>query len=219
MPACRFLPGRGAGERRSEVGPAQPSAVHHGDISHRLASNVTAKTEVARAAAQIAEPGQAVVLDDSTTALHVARFLPGRGPLTVITNSMLVLRELAGKRQLDVVALGGVYYPAYDAFFGMQTMDAARSLSADLLFMSTTAITDGRCYHQSQETVQVKKAMMAISATRILVTDHSKFGRRALHELAPVTAFDSMIVDSETPLEVIDSLTNRGAHVEVAEAE
>ena len=196
---------------------AQPSAVHHGDITHRLASNMEAKAEIAQAAASLVQPGQAVVLDDSTTALHVARQLPERGPLTVITNSMLVMRELAGKSQLDLVALGGVYYTAYDAFFGMQTMEAARSLSADLLFMSTTAITDGRCYHQSQETVQVKRVLMDISATRILVTDHSKFARRALHELAPVTEFDTMIVDRATPSEIVESLVELGTEVRVAD--
>ncbi|MFC8123946.1 hypothetical protein [Streptomyces sp. NPDC057302] len=47
---------------------------------------------------------------------------------------------------------------------GLHTADAVRAFRADVLFMSTTAVTNGRCYHTSPETVQVKRAMMERAA-------------------------------------------------------
>ena len=77
--------------------------------------------------------------------------------LTVITSFPAVIKRLAGEPGADLILLGSAYYPAYDAFLGMRTNEAIRSLRADILFMSTTAVTDGTCYHQSQETVAVKR--------------------------------------------------------------
>ena len=42
------------------------------------------------------EPGQAIFLDDSTTVLQMARHLPAKLPLTVITNSLTLMNEPAG---------------------------------------------------------------------------------------------------------------------------
>ena len=98
---------------------AQPSSHHHGDVRHRAATMVQAKQEIAESALELVEPGQSIMLDDSTTALAVARLLPGRSPLTVITNFLTNINLLASEPGVDLIALGGAYYPAYDAFLGL----------------------------------------------------------------------------------------------------
>ena len=40
-----------------------------------------------------------------------------------------------------------------------------------------------------------KRAMIAAAAQRILLVDHTKFGRVALHRLAPLTDFDLILTD------------------------
>jgi DeoR/GlpR family transcriptional regulator of sugar metabolism len=194
---------------------AKPSAVHHGDVRHRMQAMAEAKEEIAAAALGLVAPGQAVMLDESTTALTLAGLLPTRGPLTLVTNFLAAIKAVAGQPGVDLIALGGAYYPAYDAFLGMRTSDAARSLRVDTLFMSTTAVTDGYCYHQSQETVAVKRALMESADRKVLMLDHSKFTKNGLHRLAPLGAFDVIIVDSATPGAVVASLRARGLQVHV----
>lgn len=189
---------------------AQPSALYHGDVRHRVQAMAGAKRELAEAALAMVEPGASVMIDESTTALALAELLPRRGPLTVISNFLAVVKLLAGEPGVDLLALGGAYYPAYDAFLGMRTSEAIRSLRADILFMSTTAVTDGCCYHQSQETVAVKRALMDAADRRILLLDHTKFGKRGLHLLAPLTAFDLVIVDSGAAEADVAPLRARG---------
>ena len=195
---------------------AQPSAMYHGDVRHRLQAMADAKRQIAGTAADLVSAGASVMIDESTTGLALAELLPARGPLTVITNFLAAVNVLAGKPDIDLIALGGAYYPAYDAFLGLRTCDAIRSLHADVLFLSTTAITNGHCYHQSQETVAVKLALMDSADRRVLLVDHSKFAKNGLHQLAPLTAFDLVIVDSATPEEELAALRARGVPLRVA---
>ncbi|MBJ3812637.1 hypothetical protein JGB26_37150 [Streptomyces flavofungini] len=91
---------------------------------------------------------------------------------------------LKGASDLRLIGLNGMYHKAGDAFLGGMTVEAIRGLSVDLAVLSTSAITAGTCYHQTQDTVSFKRAMMDVAAKRILYVDHTEFDRRALHALA-----------------------------------
>lgn len=81
--------------------------------------------------------------------------------------------------------------------------------------MSTTAVTDGHCYHQSQETVAVKRALMESAARRILLIDHTKFSKNGLYQLAPLTAFDLVIVDARTEATILADMQTAGVPFQV----
>ncbi|MFE0106892.1 DeoR/GlpR family DNA-binding transcription regulator [Streptomyces sp. NPDC059009] len=192
-----------------------PSAQFHGSVAERMSTMAQTKQLLARAAATLVRPGQTVLLDDSTTCLHMTRQFQSLTPLTVITNSLPAMAALAKEPGVSLIALGGSYFPAYDAFMGLHTADSVEAFRADVLFMSTTAVTRGRCYHTSPETVQVKRAMMAAATRRVLVADHSKFVRDGLYALAPVTDFDLLVVDDGLPAERVRALRADGLEVRV----
>ena len=73
---------------------------------------------------------------------------------------------------LEVLVLGGSYHRLQEACFGLGTTEAIQQLHADVLFLSTTAVNGGCCYHRSEMTVMVKRALMDCSAQRILLLDH-----------------------------------------------
>lgn len=76
---------------------ARPSAQYHGDVRHRLEAMADVKQLLARAAVDLVEPGQSVMVDESTTGLAVAELLPTKSPLTVITNFLAIVKRLAGE--------------------------------------------------------------------------------------------------------------------------
>lgn len=197
---------------------AASSLLYEAASEYRLQQNQPEKEELARAAAELIEPGQALLLDDSTTGVHLARLLPERAPLTVVTNHRGVFDELAAAPGISLICVGGDYLPWADAFVGGMALDSLRNLRVDLAIMSVSAVTDGiGCYPQ-QEMVQIKKAMLAAAQRTVLYVDHTKFHRRALHAVAPVEDFDIVIVDSRTPGHQIEVLRERGALVEQATA-
>ncbi|MFF9864817.1 DeoR/GlpR family DNA-binding transcription regulator [Streptomyces sp. NPDC013953] len=190
-----------------------PSTQFHGSVSERMTTMARAKHRLARAAAELLAPGQIVMLDDSTTCLSLAQQMADRTPLTVITNSLPAISALAREPGVSLIALGGTYFPAYDAFMGLHTAQTVESFRADVLFMSTTAVTGGRCYHMSPETVQVKRAMMASAGRRVLLVDHTKFANQGLYALAPLADFDLVLVDEAAPAGEVRRLRDIGVDV------
>jgi DeoR/GlpR family transcriptional regulator of sugar metabolism len=173
----------------------QPSSLFESNVRYRLATARAEKDVLARYALTLIEPGQAVLLDDATTTLALARLLPSIAPLTVITNYLATMQALHEAEGIRLIALGGEYFSSHDSFTGILCEDAIDSLRADLFFMSTSAVSHATAYHQEQEIVAVKRAMLRAASKRVLLIDHGKLGKTALHQLAPLTAFDLIVVD------------------------
>jgi DeoR/GlpR family transcriptional regulator of sugar metabolism len=196
---------------------AQPSSVFESNIAFRLRTAKAEKEAIARQARTMIEPGMAVLLDDSTTTLEVASDLTELTPLTVITNFLEVINSVTRVPGVRLIAVGGEYYATHHSFLGVPCIEALESLRADILFTSTSAISATHAFHQEQEIVLVKRAMMRSAARTVLLIDHNKLGGTALHQLAPLTAFDDIIVDSRAPEAAVRLLREQHINVHVAQ--
>ncbi len=192
-----------------------PSVVFHGDVSQRMAAMADTKRALANAALELVVPGQTVMVDESTTCLHLAQRLSERTPLTLISYFQPVMTLHAGTPGITLIALGGEYFPAYDAFLGLYTAEGVAKVRADTLFMSTTAVSHGSCYHHSQETVQVKRALMKAATRRVLLIDHTKFSQEGRYALAALTDFDLVLTDDRLPVAEQRRLRDHGVVLKV----
>jgi DeoR/GlpR family transcriptional regulator of sugar metabolism len=211
------LESRGLLRKSRGVATALASSLVESSDVYRAGQQLAEKRALAHAAMQFIEPGQSIFLDDSTTVQQMASLLPAKTPLTVITNVLTLLNDLHGVRGISLVALGGNYYNWCSAFMGRMTNEAIARLRADVVVMSTAAITDDTCFFQTAETVDTKRAMFDAAAMRILLTDRTKFEKRALHALAHLTEFDLVIVDAATSKTDIARLRAQGIRVVVAD--
>lgn len=198
---------------------AQPSSVFEGHVIYRIGQSPNAKVAIAREARKLVDPGMAVMLDDSTSALALASLLHDATPLTVITNFLEIIQLATTWPDTRVIALGGEYNAPHDSFLGVPCIEAIGGLRADVLFVSTSTVAGGYVYHQEQEIVLVKRAMLTAAQRRILLVDHTKLGRLALHRLAPVTDFDLIITDDGAPSELVQELRDQRVPVIVAARE
>jgi DeoR/GlpR family transcriptional regulator of sugar metabolism len=201
---------------RGIVSAAPTSLIESSDV-YRASRQSIQKKLIAETAMQFVEPGQAIFLDDSTTVLQMAAHLPGKVPLTVITNSLNIMNELRAVRDLTLIGLGGQFYNWCNAFMGHITTSEIKRLRADIAFVSMSAITDDIAFHQSAEMVETKRAMFESAAKRILVADHTKFERRALHSFAALSEFDVVIVDEDVPGRHLERMHSKGINVVIAE--
>jgi DeoR/GlpR family transcriptional regulator of sugar metabolism len=195
---------------------AQPSGVFESNVAYRKKSMRSEKEALAAKAVTMIEPGMSVMIDDSTTTLELARLLPGIEPLTVVTNFLEALNLLSAERGLHLMALGGEYDPLHGSFLGVPCVEAVEALRVDLCFVSTSSVCGGLAFHQEQRIVAVKRAMIEAAGRTVLMVDHSKIGRTALYRLAPLTAFDLVLVDDRTPPDVLKSLDESGVSYEIA---
>ncbi|HEY4005987.1 MAG TPA: DeoR/GlpR family DNA-binding transcription regulator [Pseudonocardia sp.] len=185
---------------------AQPSTVFEASSDYRLTVQLEQKEAIARAALELIEPGSSVLLDDSTTALALARHLGKLTPLTVVTNYARTLEALKTVPGVRLICLGGDYSRTHDSYIGMPCLEAIASISVDTVCLSTSAMTSAMTYHQEQDITQIKRAMISRGERRVLLMDSSKSPRRALHQLAPVREFDHLVVDADTDPQLLTEL-------------
>jgi len=195
---------------------AQPSSVFESHLTYRMGQAADAKAAIAREARQLVDPGMAIMLDDSTSVLALAQLLDDVGPLTVITNFVEVIRIATSWPQTRVIALGGEYNAPHDSFLGVPCIEALANLRVDLLFASTSTVSGGYVYHQEQEIVLVKRAMLTAATRKVLLVDSSKLDRLALHRLAPLSEFDVVITDDRADPEAVRQMREERVEVIVA---
>lgn len=195
----------------------QPSSLFESDFRYRQKQAGDEKRRLAMAAVAMIEPGQTVIIDDGSTAGGIAAHLAELRPLTVITNNLAVIQELAGLSGIALIALGGQYSKKFHGFFGLIAEDTLRSLRADIAFLSSSAIHGASAFHQDEEVVQTKRLMMAAAARKHLLVDHGKFGRTALHFLTDLKAFDTVFTGSELGPPVREALVAAGVSLTVVD--
>lgn len=202
------LQARGLLRKSRGMATAQASTLVESSVVYRQTQRVETKRALAAAALPYIGSGQSIFLDDSTTVHQVIPLLEDLTPLTVITNSLIAINEANKIDGVSLVGLGGEYHNWCASFMGRMTNDAVGRLRGDLLIMSAAAIIDQTIYFQASETVETKRALLNAAATKILLADHSKFSTRALHALAPLTEFDHVITDDQTPDEILTAIRN-----------
>jgi DeoR/GlpR family transcriptional regulator of sugar metabolism len=196
---------------------AQPSGVFESNVQYRLKTMRPQKAALAAHAVRQIEPGMAVLLDDSTSTLEIARLLRlGEiTPLTVVTNFLEAINLLADQRGIRLMALGGDYDRLHSSFLGVSCVEAVEQLRVDVCFASTSGVYGGYAYHQEQHIVSVKRAMLDAAARNVLLVDHTKLGRVALHRVAPLSRFDLLLVDDGASPEQLRDLDEHKVRHEV----
>lgn len=215
------LDGQGMLRKVRSGAKAAPTEAFERNVDLRRTLNVAEKEAVADAGfAWAAErvTMEAVGLDDSTTALHVLPRLLERLPLTVVTNFLPAINAVSSYRGVRLNAIGGDYTADFSSFMGSQAVDALRGVHYDVLFMSVPAVTRGMCFHPSSSAADLKRAFMESAELRVLLVDHTKLARRAVHRICSLTAFDAVVVDAGVDLGEAAQLRAAGANVVVAPA-
>ena len=180
----------------------------------RAGEQADEKRRIGQAAAALVADGETVFLSSGTTTLEVARSLRSQRRLTVITNSLLALNELADAPEITLVGLGGLLRRSEMSFIGHITEQALAEVRADKVIIGIRAIDaeQGLTNDFLPETM-TDRAIMRIAREVIVVADHSKCGRVSAAFVAPLSAMRTLVTDSGTPPEFVDALTAQGIQV------
>jgi DeoR/GlpR family transcriptional regulator of sugar metabolism len=72
-------------------------------------------------------------------------------------------------------------------------------------------------HHQEQEIVVTKRALLGVTERRVLLVDHGKLGRTALHRVAELTDFERVVTDAGAPPAALRALAEHRVAVTVAD--
>ena len=164
----------------------------------RKNQNVVGKQKMAEIVASLVHEGEHLFLDASTTAVFVAKALKEKDRLTVITNSMEILLELADVSGWNIISTGGVVKEGYLACLGSRTEEVIRSYFVDTVIFSCKALDMGWGIMESQEAFgSAKKAMIASGRRRILVVDSTKFDQTAFSVAGKLRDVEIVVTDTK----------------------
>ncbi len=195
---------------------AMRSSIFESDLQYRLTTAVEAKEMIGRAAVPFIEVGQAVIFDESTTALAALRVVNPLEPITVITNCMPTMDFVISNTRHQLIGLGGDYVARYQAFLGILCQQTISSVSADVLVASCSAVLGNATLHQDSRIVEVKRAMIAAAPVRLLLLDSTKINMRAIYQLGRIQDFTHVITDVGAPAPFVDQVRQLGVEVVVA---
>jgi len=153
------------------------------------------KTRIGRAAAEMIQEGQTVILGGGSTVAEVARCLLCR-PIQIITNSIPVAQLFWECPQTEVTLTGGYLYPRLGIQFGPIAERMLHSVSADIAILGVRGITDDGLSETSALVLESFRAMMKCAQRVVVVADHTKFGRNAMIHVADLDEVHQIVSDS-----------------------
>lgn len=189
---------------------AESSLLFESNFHYRAQMDVAEKKVLAEKARTLIEPGSVVMIDDSTTTLMICDAIETLEHVTVISNSLAVCGKLRMFPNVQLVLAGGNYTDTLQGCYGIVCEQAISRLRADWAFLSASSVIGTALYHQDQDVVRMKRAMMTSSERTALLLTSSKFSVRALNYFSDMSEFDRIFISRNIDAESEQSLRRQG---------
>ena len=171
------------------------------DLPIRLRAGI--QLEVKEIIAALCEPlvraGETLMLDSSTTALHLAEHVKAcRLRVTVVTNALRVADLFADHEEVSLLCTGGALRRSQLSFVGPAAVETLRRYHADKAFVSSVAVDLEQGLTDADELeADVRRTMLQQSRERFLLADYTKLGKTSFALIAPLERIDCLVTDRE----------------------
>jgi DeoR/GlpR family transcriptional regulator of sugar metabolism len=170
------------------------------DLSYtiRNKTNVEAKHAIAELVDTLIVDGDHIMLDESSTALYIAKQIKEKKDLTVITNSVEIIVELSDVGGWNIMSTGGQLKQESLELVGTQCHQMIRNYHVDKVIFSckgidpNAGVTDSSEYHSS-----TKQEMMRSARQSILALDYSKFDKVSFVRIADLGDLQTIVTNRE----------------------
>lgn len=188
-------------------------------LSQRQMTMQPEKTRIARKAAEFVNDGDILLIDAGSTTAHLIEHVTDRRDLTIITNSIPVLSAALAYDQVHVLVTGGDLLRSTNSLIGPDAAAMLNNLNAHTAFLAATSVSlEKGVTNSTTFEVEIKKTMMAVSAQRILLVDHTKFDTVSLVTFAELRELDVLITDAAPPAPYFDYCAAHDVEIVVAPA-
>lgn len=190
--------------------PVVEASTHEPGFEAKSGLELSAKEDIARAAARLVAPGSAIALSGGTTTYALAHQLVDVPDLTVVTNSVRVAdvfhvaQRTSGQRQgaATVVLTGGVRTPS-DSLVGPVADQAIAALHFDVLFLGVHGISvEAGLSTPNLAEAETNRRLVQSARRVVVVADHTKWGTVGLSSFAALEQVDTWVTDAGLPARI-----------------
>lgn len=165
--------------------------------------------------AKLIRNGDTIMLDSSTTSLHIAKIIKTHKQLTVITNSLNVLMELADAEDIRLISTGGTLRRRSLSYSGHAAAKSLSRYTADKAFLSCSGIdlkhgvTDA-----NEDEAEMRKIMLQHAKQTILVADITKCEKIGLIKIADLSSFQMLVTNCPLPAQWKEELSTQSIAID-----
>ncbi len=167
----------------------------------RDAKNGAIKEIIAERAAALVHDGDTVLMDSSSTARRMIKYLYGKRDLKIITNNARIFEECEDSG-IELFCTGGYYDAEEHAFIGAAAERYVASVNADIFFFSSSALSlDGEISDVSEVETALRRTMLSRARKKVFLCDSSKLGDRRTFVVCKKEDLTEIICDKPLPWE------------------
>jgi len=160
------------------------------------------KQRIASLAANLVGNNEIIYIGSGSTCLAFALELKDKRDLTIISNNAMIATKLAGLPSVSIILLGGsvLYRDRSISLVGNAANQMLENMFADKVFLGADGVdlSLGVSYSNA-EIANIARGARGMSSELILLCDHTKFGRKALEKLCPLTELSMVVTNKEAP--------------------
>lgn len=172
------------------------------------------KRRIGRAAAQLVEDNDTLILAFGSTTREIARHLRGKRNVTAATDSIYICHELMNNLDVEVLMPGGQLRPTTGTVVGPIAERMLREHTFRKLFLGVDGYDVGYGLTTTSPAVaHLNRVMMSVAEQVIMVTDSSKFGRRGLSLICGPEEIDVLITDDGVPEAIVAHFEEHSVNV------
>ncbi|TJZ70085.1 transcriptional repressor AgaR [Chitiniphilus eburneus] len=177
-----------------------------------------AKQLIGRAAAQLVNDGDALIIDSGSTVGFVPRYVDAHKRCTLMTNALNLANELVGDVRFELMMTGGTMRADSYSLCGPIAEQAVRLHHFDTLFIGADGIDlKAGVTTTNEQDAQLNRAMLEVADKVVLLADSTKFGRRGFCVICSLPQVHTLITDRGISDEYRRALTLSGVNVIVAD--
>lgn len=169
------------------------------------------KFQIALIAAEMVENNDIIFLGPGSTCLQIAKCLKEKDNLTLVTNNLNIVMELAGVTNIRLILLGGDINGQNNCVFsiGEYAVNSLKDMFINKAFFTVDCVSIQFGYMlNNREQAMIMKEVMRRSAQTIIAADSSKFGKRAFVKVMDITEGKKIITDINLSSEYKEFLFN-----------
>ncbi|MCI8624530.1 MAG: DeoR/GlpR transcriptional regulator [Provencibacterium sp.] len=183
-------------------------------VFERQSENAKEKSAIGRLASYFIKDGYTVFMDPSSTVCCTAPFLLSVKRLTVITNGLHCALALSAGSGCEVYMPAGRLLTRSNSLAGSDTLSSLSGFCADAALVSCSGLSlKVGVTEPTVEQSRIKLQMLKQAKTKILLCDHTKFGRICMSKTCDIGLFDYLITDIRPEEEVCAALEAQGCEI------
>ncbi|AUF83745.1 DeoR/GlpR transcriptional regulator [Mesoplasma syrphidae] len=154
-------------------------------FENKVEYNIEEKKRLAQKAVKMIKANESIFLDTGSSTFYISKLLDPKLNLTIVTNSIYNVQELAKNGHTNVYLLGGKFTSITGAILGYEAIEALKNYFFDKSFLGVNAVDKNQdIFTTSSEHAQIKVEIIKHSQKAYGMADSSKYNSKSFYKFA-----------------------------------